>query len=134
MSAGNRKNRYPVSTPVVDVQQRRRSVYLIALAISVAIIASLVLYGPKASADVNSELGPVATVYTVKGVTGSKATGFYVRYHNGVIRILPPMKNRLKDADDGAERYMVKHRYEKLAQLKRTLNKFGANDVFDSMR
>lgn len=98
---------------------------LLAIVITVLLSCSV-----RANADVNSELGPVATTYTVKGVSGTKATGFYVRYHNGVVKILPAIKTRLKDADDGAERYMIKHRYQKLADLKHKLNKFHANQVF----
>jgi len=130
MSAGNRKNPYRFDNTATPQEQNRRFTYLIALVAAAGLLIGLILSGGKANADVNYELGPVATVYTVKGVYGTKATGFYVRYYNGRTSILPPIKSRLADADDGAEKYMIRHRYQKLADLKHTLNDFGANQIF----
>jgi hypothetical protein len=130
MSAGNRKNQYRLDDTQAVAHTNRRFVYILALVAAAGLLLGLILSSAPAKADVDYELGPVATVYTVKGVYGTKATGFYVRYHNGRINVLPPIKSRLADANDGAERFMIKNRYRALAELKHTLNDFHANQVF----
>lgn len=97
--------------------------------VSLAVAATLAL-GGTAHADVNSDLGPEANTYTVKGVSGSKSQGFFVRYYNGDVKYLSPIKSALRDADDKAERLLIRSRYAALAEHRDLLTKFGANDLF----
>lgn len=134
MSAGNRKNTFrPTSTKEINMNKNTKRNSIIALVVLI-VVGIIIGWGASraAAADIDSVYGPKPTTYTVEGVTGNKKDGFYVRYYNGNVKLLPPLRWAManEEGDAAAERFVQK-RYNQLVTLKRTLNRFGANNVFD---
>lgn len=107
--------------------KKRKSIIALIVLLVVGVIIGIGIRGAAGAEPVTQ----ADTVYTVKGIHGNQTQGFYVRYYDGEVKLLPGIKTALNQADSKAERRQVRREYQNLETLHATFELFGANNLFN---